>query len=113
VVATHSDFTTATLHLQDHPNSIQKWLQKWRMKVNETKSTHITFTLRKGQCRSVSINQTVIPQGETVKYLGLHFDRKLTSKEHIIKKRKQLDHKTREIKWLIVKKKKLSAITRK
>jgi hypothetical protein len=71
------------------------------MKVNETKSTHITFTLRKGQCPPVSIDQTVISKGETVKYVGLHFDRKLTWKEHVIKKRKQLDHKTREIKWLI------------
>jgi hypothetical protein len=56
----------------------------------------------------VSINQTVIPQGETVKYLGLHFDRKLTWKEHITKKRKQLDHKTRELKWLIGKNSPLS-----
>jgi hypothetical protein len=101
VVATHSDPKTASLSLQGHLNSIEKWLQKWRMKVNETKSTHITFTLRKGQCPPVSINQTVIPQGETIKYLGLHFDRKVTWKEHIIKKRKQLDHKTREVKWLI------------
>ena len=31
---------------------------------------------------------------------NLHFDRKLTWKEHIITERKQLDHKTREIKWL-------------
>ena len=41
-------------------------------------------------------------------YLGLHFDRKLTCKEHIITKRKQLDHKTREIKWLIGKNSPLS-----
>jgi hypothetical protein len=61
VVATHSDPTTASLNLQDHLNSIEKWLQKGRMKVNETKSTHITFTLRKEQCPPVSINQTVIP----------------------------------------------------
>ena len=63
------------------------------MTVNENKSTHITFTLRKGQCPQVSINQTVIPRGTTVKYLGLHFDRKLTWKEHIITKRKQLDQR--------------------
>ena len=70
------------------------------MKVNETKSTNITFTLRKGQCPPVCINQTVIPQDETVKYLGLHFDRKLTWKEHIAIKMKQLDHKTGDIKCL-------------
>jgi len=108
IFATHSDATIAALNLQDHLHSIKKWLQKWKMKVNETKSTHIMFTLRKGQCPPVCINQTVIPQVETVKYLGLHFDRKLTWKEHIAIKRKQLDHKTRDIKWLIGKNSPLS-----
>jgi hypothetical protein len=67
----------------------------------KAKSTHITFTLRKGQCPPVCINQTAIRQVETVKYLALHFDRKLTWREYLAKKRKQLDNKTREIKWLI------------
>jgi hypothetical protein len=49
----------------------------------------------------VQINQTNIPQNETVKYLGIHFDRRLTWKDHVQTKRKQLKHKTREIKWLI------------
>jgi len=53
------------------------------------------------QCPSISINQTTIPQGSTVKYLGLHLDNKLTWREHITKKKKQLDLKTREINWLI------------
>jgi hypothetical protein len=49
----------------------------------------------------VNINQTDIPQAETVKYLGIRFDRRHTWKDHVQTKRKQLDHKTREIKWLI------------
>ena len=49
----------------------------------------------------LNINQTDIPQAETVKYLEIHFDRCLTWKDHVLTKRKQLDHKTREIKWLI------------
>jgi len=105
---THSDTMTASLSLQDHLYDIEKWLQKWKMKVNETKSSHITFTLRKGQCPSVCINKTVIPHVEMVKYLGLYFDRRLTWKEHIAKKRKQMDHKTREIKWHIGKNSPLS-----
>jgi hypothetical protein len=59
------------------------------------------FSLRRGQCPPEIINQTVIPQVETVKYLGIHFDRRLTWKIHVSTKRKQLDHKTQEIKWLI------------
>ena len=42
-----------------------------------------------------------MPQAETVKYLGLHFDKGLTWKDHEKTKRKQLDLKTREINWLI------------
>jgi hypothetical protein len=49
----------------------------------------------------VIINQAVIPQAETVKYLGIHFNRRLTLKNHVSTKRKQLDHKSREITWLI------------
>ena len=49
------------------------------------------------------INQTVVPQAETVKYLRLHFDKRLTWKNHVAMKRKQLELKTREIYWLIVK----------
>jgi hypothetical protein len=68
---------------------------------NEPKSSHITFTLRRGQCSLVNINQTDIPQAETAKYLGIRFDRRLTWKDHVLTKRKQLDHKTRDIKWRI------------
>ena len=49
----------------------------------------------------VNINQTGVPQVESVKYLGIHFDRRLTWKAHVSSKRKQLDLKTREIKWII------------
>jgi hypothetical protein len=49
----------------------------------------------------VYTNQTVVPQAETVKYLGLHFDKRLTLKNHVAMKRKQLDLKTCEIFWLI------------
>ena len=71
------------------------------LKVNETKSSHVTFTLRKDNCPAISINQTVLPQVESVKYLGLHFDCKLNWKEHIAKKRNQTDLKAKEINWLI------------
>ena len=69
--------------------------------INESKSSHITFALRRGQCPPVNIYQTVVPQVETVKYLGIHFDRRLTWKNRVTTKRKQLDLKTRELTWLI------------
>ena len=74
---------------------------KVESEVNENKSSHITSCLRQRHCPPVYISQTVIPSVETVKYLRLHFDRRLTCKEHIVMKRKHLDHKTRQIKRLI------------
>jgi len=68
IFATHADPKTASRNLQEHLFTIQNWLQKWKIKVNETKSSHITFTLRKDNCPAVSINQTVLPQVESVKY---------------------------------------------
>ena len=108
IFATHADPTTASRNLQEHLLTIQNWLQKWKIKVNENKSSHITFTLRKDNCPAISINQTVLPQVESVKYLGLDFDRRLKWKVHITKKRKQTDLKSKEINWLIGKESNLS-----
>jgi hypothetical protein len=48
------------------------------MKVNETKSTHVTFKMRRATCPPVKINDVQLPQSDEVKYLGLHLDRRLT-----------------------------------
>jgi hypothetical protein len=97
IFATHEDPTMASINPQDHLNIIEKWLKKWKIKVNESRSSHITFTLRKSHCPAVNINQTIIPHTEVVKYLGLHFDCRLNWKEHIAKKIKQINLKTKEI----------------
>ena len=69
IFATHEDPTIASLNLQEHLHSIEKWLKKWKIKVNESKSSHIRFTVRNGHCPAVNINQTIISQTEVVKYL--------------------------------------------
>ena len=101
VLATHKDPKIASLNLQKHLHIIEKWLKKWKIKVNESKSSHITFTLRKCHCPTGKINQTNIPQTEMVKYVGLHLDCRINWKEHIARKRNQFDLKTKEINWLI------------
>jgi len=101
VLTTNPDPTLTSANLQDHLRTIENWTRKWRLKINDTKSSHITFTLRRGHCSPVYINQTVVPQAEMDKYLGLHFEKCLTWKNHVATKRKQLDLKTREMYWLI------------
>jgi hypothetical protein len=99
IFASHEDLTITSLNLQEHLHIFEKWLKKWKIKVNESKSSHINFTLLKGHCPAININQSIIPQTEVVKYPGLHFDCRLNWKEHIARKRKQIDLKTKVINW--------------
>jgi hypothetical protein len=93
IFATHNNPTTASSNLQEHLILIEAWLNKWKFKINESKSTQITFTLQKGTCPPVQINHTKIQPKEHAKYLGLTIDKKLNWNQHIIKKRKQMDKK--------------------
>lgn len=110
-VATYADDTAivasslcpaeASTLVQNEVNHIEKWLSKWNIKVNSSKSSHITFTLRKGDCPPITINGGVIPTQNTVKYLGMTLDRRLTWKPHIKAKQQQLKIKTRKLYWLL------------
>jgi len=108
IMASHSDPIIATQHLQQHLDKMERWLKRWRIQANESKSTHITFTLRSGECPDVHLNGTIIPQSTTVKYLGLNLDRRLTWKPHIQNKRKQLGLLLKRMYWIIGRKSKLS-----
>lgn len=108
ILASHLDPVIASSNLQVHLNEIQRWLNKWKIKANETKSTHITFTLRRDTCPTVSLNNHNLPQAEDVKYLGMHLDRRLTWRKHIWTKRLQLGIKLRSMYWLVGKQSQLS-----
>ena len=101
ILATHSDPSIASLILQESLNSVQLWLDNWRIKINSSKSVHVTFTTRKANCPPVTINGQPVPQAESAKYLGMHLDRRLTWKKHITSKKFELNHKVRNIYWLI------------
>ena len=55
------------------------------VQTNETKSVHITFTLK-----HETLNSLPIPQSEEVKYLLIHLDKRLSWKTHIFTKSKSL-----------------------
>lgn len=101
IISSHENPQTASRILQHHLNKIQKWLETWRIKANETKSAHITFTLKKRSCPAVELNNILLPQVQNVKYLGMHLDLRLTWKKHIETKRKQLQIKYNSMHWLL------------
>jgi hypothetical protein len=47
ILASHEEPTTASTCLQQHINLLEASATKWKIKINETKSTEVTFTLRK------------------------------------------------------------------
>jgi len=61
LISIHKNHDTAFLQLQTHLDSLIPWYNKWRTKLNESKSCHTTFTLRKKNPPSVFINHTAIP----------------------------------------------------
>lgn len=108
MLSTHSNPNTASRVLQDHLNNIQQWLKTWRIKVNESKSAHITFTLKKKVCPSIYLNGVQIPRVDEIKYLGIHLDKKLIWKKHIEAKCKQLKIKSAKLNWLMGRRSNLS-----
>ena len=45
MLASLEDPMTASIRLQHHINPLETWATKWKIKINETKPTHVTFTL--------------------------------------------------------------------
>jgi len=64
--------------------------------------------LRKGRCPLVTINNVEIPIAAVTKYLGMHLDHKLSCRDHIVMKRKQIELKVKELYWLLGRKSQLS-----
>ena len=87
--------------ISDHLLLIEEWLENWRIKVNEQKCKHVTFTLRPQSCPAIRLNGINIPQVNDVTYLGIHLDRRLTWKRHIEAKILHMKLKAASLNWLL------------
>ena len=101
MMACDLDPIKASTKLQTHINSFQKWLRKWRIEANASKSVQVTYTLKRQTCPAMTPNTVQLPQSDCAKYLGMHLDRKLTWQKHIFTKCKQLGLKLSSLNWLI------------
>lgn len=108
LLSTHQDPAVASNVLQIYLNDLTAWLNTWRVKVNEAKSAHITFTLNSNSCPPVTMNNVIVPQVQAVKYLGMFLDRRLTWHSHIWHKRQHLNLKLNQFSWLLSSKSYLS-----
>ncbi|VVC31114.1 Reverse transcriptase domain [Cinara cedri] len=87
----------ASQYLQNHLNLLSDWYSNWRIKINNDKSSHITFTLKQSTVPPVYLNNKVIPSSSNVKYLGLTLDKRLTWALHIKQKRFLLNARRRAL----------------
>jgi hypothetical protein len=70
VVATDSDPVIVLQKLQTNLLGIQTGLKMWRMKANEFKSIHVTFTARREICPPVHIKKCNLPKKKISSILG-------------------------------------------
>lgn len=71
----NSNYTSKTF--QYHLDQLQNWFKLWKIKINEKKSTHVTFTLWFINGLPLSNNNNIILQKVNTIYLGICLDKKL------------------------------------
>lgn len=101
VLAVGATVEEASMKLQRSINNISTWMKKWRLKLNESKSTHINFTNNKLINVPIHINSQVVPSKLHAKYLGMTLDARLNWKPHVKMKRTELNLKFRSMYWLL------------
>ncbi|GBM65089.1 Putative protein in type-1 retrotransposable element R1DM [Araneus ventricosus] len=64
---------------------VESWANKYKLKINPTKSKFIMFPYKKDitHVPRLKMNDIVIKQSRTLKYLGLLFDERLTWRPHL------------------------------
>ena len=101
MIASNPDPTHATHTLQTHLHKLETWCKLWKVRINQNKSQHITFTLRRSTCPPIYFNDVQIPQKNEVQYPGLTLDRRLTWKPHIQRKRITLNNRLKLLTHLL------------
>lgn len=78
--------TRAIIQVQQQLDQALEWFRRWRLKVNSTKTTAILFghtNLENKELPKIHINGDPIEWANSVKYLGVTFNRKLNPEPHI------------------------------
>lgn len=101
ILSSHRNPCKAAENLSLHLQTIESWIANWRIKVNETKSKQITFTLNARTCPQLQLNSVPIPSCDDITYLGIHLDRRLTWRRHIEAKKTQINLKMHQLHWLL------------
>lgn len=90
IITQNNDILTAASDLQRAVNEVVQWCSKWSITINQEKCVTKIFTLRRpADPPDIIINNERIvwnPKEASVRYLGVHLDRRLSWGAHINKK---------------------------
>ena len=93
IITQHKNLENSITDLQISLDVIADWFTKWKLALNPTKSEAKIFTLKiyTNPTRLKIKNQTLLwnNKDQSIKYLGVYLDEKLTWKTHINKKLNQ------------------------
>lgn len=106
-MASSPEYYIANEMVQEHLIDIQKWTADDGTKLNETKSVEVVFTNRNYVHIPLILNNIIIPNSNSSKYLGLTLDSKLRWQEHIKKKQTEVNLKFNKMRWLFGRRSKL------
>lgn len=102
IMSTSDSQQHAVNNLQYALDKISRWTIDWKIKLNESKSVHVTYALRQTNNNlHTYLNGVQIPQQNSAKYLGLHLDNRLNWKHHVRQKAEQIKIKQRQMYWLV------------
>lgn len=85
LTASSSHASVAFARAQSHLDALFHYFTKWKVKVNEAKTTFTVFTSRRSipDTLSLSYGGIDISQSRVVKLLGIHLDGRLRFKRHV------------------------------
>ena len=108
LLSPHNNYTTAVNNLQTAADELLDWTKKWKIQLNKEKSVRVDYSLRKHGYVPTYIDNQPITIAPSARYLGVHLDKRLTWRMHLIKKRYELNLRFRALFWLIRPQSKLS-----
>ena len=81
----HRNLRCLTWCIENDLSNLDDWFKANKLTLNVGKSVHMTFGKKKNVDTSIKLGNTELPRGESVKFLGMWLDQKLTWDEHLSK----------------------------
>ena len=100
LLCTDDTVEASTSSLQAAVNAVNSWTKRWNIKLNNSKSVHIDFTHKQIERKHLFMDNVELPYSDSAKYLGMILDTQLRWKEHVKKKKLELDINFAKLHWL-------------